>query len=62
MYPPDDEADSAVVLFLWTDGHGIPLEVVAIELQDGDLLVIHAMRMRHAYRADYERVLGCLGR
>ncbi len=60
LYPPtSDEANQDVVFFLWADDHGIPLEVVGIELADGDLLVIHAMRMRRRYRDDYRRVIEC---
>ena len=39
-----------------------PLEVVGLELADGDLLVIHAMKLRRAYREDYVRVMECAGR
>lgn len=42
------------------DNRGVPLEVLAIELSDGDLLVIHAMRMRSKCLDDYERVMQCL--
>jgi hypothetical protein len=34
------------VLFLGLDRQGVPLEVLAVERPDGDMLVIHAMRMR----------------
>lgn len=46
-------------LFLGSDPNGVPLEVVGIELIDGDLLVIHAMRLRTAYLQDYARVMRC---
>lgn len=59
LYPPSSENDDQV-LFLWPDNRGIPLEVLAIELESGDLLVIHAMRMRAKYRDDYERVMQCV--
>lgn len=45
------------VLFLGPDGEGVPLEVLATELVDGELVVIHAMRMRRRYQADYEWVM-----
>jgi hypothetical protein len=32
------------------DNHGVPLEVVAVELAGGDLLVIHAMKMHPEYQ------------
>jgi len=37
----------------------VPLEVAAIELENGDLFVIHAMRMRQKYAAEYARVMSC---
>ena len=44
-------------MYLWADEHGVPLEVGAIELDGGDLLVVHAMKMRRIYQADYQRML-----
>jgi hypothetical protein len=41
-------------LYLGDDAEGTPLEVMAVELEDGDLLVIHAMALRNRYRAQYE--------
>jgi hypothetical protein len=58
LYPPaeaDEERD--LVLFLGSDSNGVPLEVVAIEVDDGSLLVIHAMRMRSKYLSAYARVM-----
>jgi hypothetical protein len=60
LYGPDPEALDLVV-FLGPDPNGIPLEVVGVELADGDLLVIHAMRLRRKYMADYARVMECQG-
>jgi hypothetical protein len=60
--PPD--GDSAVadprLVFLGDDADGRPLEVMAVETIDGELLacalqgVIHAMSLRDKYRAQYE--------
>lgn len=56
LYSPEpDEED--LVIFLGPDAHGVPLEVMGIELADGDLLVIHAMRLRQKYRDAFERVM-----
>ena len=52
-----EDMETALVIYLWTDQHGVPLEVGGIELEGGDLLVIHAMKMRKAYRADFERLV-----
>lgn len=42
------------LVYLGDDQDGIPLEVVAVDLDDGTLLVIHAMRLREKYQAQYE--------
>jgi len=56
LYSPEpDEED--LVIFLGPDEHGVPLEVMGIELAGGDLLVIHAMRLRPKYRDAFERVM-----
>ena len=39
---------------LGDDGAGIPLEVMAVELEVGTLYVIHAMDLRERYRPQYE--------
>lgn len=49
----DHEGDDRLV-FLGDDEEGRPLEVMAVELDDGVLLVIHAMQMRERYRPFYE--------
>lgn len=50
------------VLFLWHDLNGVPLEVIALETGNGNLLVIHAMRMRRSYESRLLEVLGSLKR
>jgi len=47
---------SARLVFLGDDAKGTALEVMAIELEDGSLLVIHAMPLRDRYRDQYEEV------
>ena len=60
LYPPPENLEDAdLVVFLGPDANGIPLEVAGIESTDGDLVVIHAMRLRKKYAADYERVMQC---
>jgi hypothetical protein len=61
LYPPPDpdSGDEDLVVFLGPDDRGVPLEVVAVELANGDCLVIHAMRLRRKYVADYARVMEC---
>jgi len=51
--PPAGQADDRLV-YLGDDPDGVPLEVMAIELAEDDLFVIHAMPLREKYRADYE--------
>lgn len=54
--PPADSAEgvSPRLVFLGDDADGIALEVMAVELDDGSLLVIHAMALRDRYREQYE--------
>lgn len=41
-------------MYLGDDADGVPLEVMAVEFEDGSLLVIHAMPLRDKYREQYE--------
>jgi hypothetical protein len=50
---PPKRPDEAL-LFLGDDEHGMPIEVVGVELAGGLLRVIHAMPMRPAYHDLYE--------
>jgi hypothetical protein len=45
------------VLVLGDDQAEVPLEILAIEDADGDLVVIHAMKMRRRYQRQYEEAL-----
>lgn len=47
--PEDSPLGEDRLLFLGPDPNGVMLEVIAIEIDDG-LLIIHAMRMRVQYR------------
>lgn len=47
-----------LILFLGHDRHGILLEIVAREHDDGAVTVFHAMRMRPAYRSLLPRMGG----
>lgn len=51
--PPENDQDERL-LFLGDDEAGIALEVMAVELEGGDLYVVHAMPLRDRYRAEYE--------
>lgn len=51
--PPSGELDERL-LFLGDDEEGTALEVMAVELDHGDLCVIHAMALRERYRSQYE--------
>ncbi len=58
LYVVDPSPDEAhLVLFLGPDQRGVPVEVVVVELRGGDLLVIHAMRMRAKYAGAYAEVM-----
>jgi hypothetical protein len=51
------DRDDETILVLGPDQRGIPLEIVVIGLADGELLVIHAMRMRGSYKPLYRQVM-----
>ena len=52
--PPPAKDQDERLLFLGDDESSIALEVMAVELEDGDPDVIHAMPLRERYRAEYE--------
>jgi hypothetical protein len=54
--PPRPELQD-LLLFLGPDANGVPLEVVAVEQADGNLIVIHAMRLRRSLVAAYAEVM-----
>lgn len=51
--PPHGSGDDRL-LYLGDDENGVALEVMAVELQSGELYVIHAMPMRRKYQMEYE--------
>jgi hypothetical protein len=51
---PGTEGLDDRLLYLGADEDGVPLEVMAVELESGDLFVIHAMPLRRKYRPQYE--------
>lgn len=58
IYPtPEDTGEPNRILFLGPDQHGVSLEVLALELAGGDLLVIHVMGLSDQYADDYARVM-----
>jgi hypothetical protein len=44
------------IVYLGEDAHGEALEVVAVEGEQGDVLVIHAMPLRAKYRRQFEEL------
>ena len=42
------------LVYLGDDAAGVALEVMAVALAGGDLLVLHAMPLREKYRTQYE--------
>ena len=50
----DAEALDNRLLRLGDDADGKALEVMAVEGSKGELVVIHAMELRHKYRERYE--------
>ena len=54
---PDDPTEPDHWLFLGDDQAGVALEILAIEDAEGDLVVVHTMKMRRKYRQQYEEAL-----
>ena len=54
----DFEPGDARLLFVGDDEDGREIEIIAVELDHGGLLVIHAMPMREKYGPDYAEALG----
>ncbi len=50
------QEDEGVILYLGDDWNGVPLEVAAVE-RGGDLVVVHAMRLRPKFRDLYVEAL-----
>jgi hypothetical protein len=57
LYP--SSAGDDLVLFLGPDPKGVPLEVVAVERAGGGYVVIHAMRLRPRYAAEFAEEMRC---
>jgi hypothetical protein len=57
--PPEGGSARAIrIVYLGEDTQGQVLEVMAVEMPNGDLLVIHAMPMRSKYGKKYEQEAG----
>jgi hypothetical protein len=52
--PEDSPLEVDRIVFLGPDPNGVMLEVVAVEIENG-LLIIHAMKMRAQYRPFLKR-------
>jgi hypothetical protein len=60
FYPPPFEPDGPdLILFLGPDQHGVPLEILALQQTEGDIRVIHAMKMTSKYADDFAGVMRC---
>ena len=55
--PMEHPEATGQVIFLGPDQNGVPLEVVAFEDDEGELTIIHAMRLRPSYKNVYEEVM-----
>lgn len=52
--PPGGRARSTRIVYLGEDAHGRALEVMAVEGDNRELLVIHAMPLREKYQKRYQ--------
>lgn len=55
--PPGSSITDDRSLYLGDDEQGMAIEVAAIALDGGQLLVVHAMKLRAAYREQYNEAL-----
>lgn len=55
--PPASSIPDERSIYLGDDEHGTALEVAAIAVDDEQLLVVHAMKLRSAYRAQYNEAV-----
>ena len=56
--PLDNPTWPGQTMFLGPDQHGNPLEVAAVEDDEGVLWIVHAMKVRKAYEDKYDEVSG----
>lgn len=54
---PEDAPGESRLVFLGDDERDVPLEIVAVENEAGDLRVIHAMPLRPSYQREYEEAI-----
>jgi hypothetical protein len=52
--PGATSASDDRLIYLGDDADGVALEIMAVELSEDTLLVIHAMALREKYRRQYE--------
>jgi hypothetical protein len=57
--PPGASVPDDRLLFLGDDARGVAIEVMALEMDNDDLLVIHVMKLRARYEAQYVEALAC---
>ena len=57
--PADSPYRSDRILYLGDDAAGVALEVLAVLVEGGDLLVFHARPIGAQYRRQYEEALRC---
>jgi hypothetical protein len=55
--PPDDLGEPDRMLILGDDQARVPFEILGIQDDSGDLVVLHAMKMRRRYRRQSEEAL-----
>lgn len=55
--PVSDQRRDTRWLYVGDDSDSVPLEVLAVTLETGDLYVIHAMPLRARFRHFYEEAL-----
>jgi hypothetical protein len=57
--PSNSPYRSDRTLYLGDDAAGVALEILAVTMENGDILVFHAKRAEARYRQQYEEALRC---
>jgi hypothetical protein len=55
--PANSTIEDVRSLYLGDDANGVSIEVAGLKLESGELLAIHAMKLRARFRAQYERAI-----
>ena len=55
--PAGSDIEDDRSLYLGDDVNGVAIEVAGLDLESGDMVVIHAMKLRRRFRAQYAQAI-----